>query len=161
MSRFTGIRRIWTSTASCAPSTIAYTAKDQIGTKLTFKNAVQNEVGAAKIISAKLVDTAQQLKRTKLLLFNEALSAPSATDTDDNAALIIVDADLDKFVGHIDFSSGTYTSLVDNAVAFVNGIDMGFELPTGSSLYGILQTLGTGVYASGQTLSVYLDISEI
>jgi len=159
MSRFTGERFVRTVSDTCAPSTTAYTAKDQFGTKLTFKNAVQNEIGGGVIVSAKLIDTSAQQKRTKLLLFNQDLATTSATG--DNGALAIGDADLSKLIGTVDFATGTFTDLASNSVAVVSNLHLGFDLPTGNKIYGVLETLGTGTYGSGETITVFLDITEM
>jgi hypothetical protein len=159
MARFTGERFVRTVSDTCAPSTTAYTAKDQFGTKLTFKNAVPNDIGGGVIKSAKLVDTSMMQKRTKLLLFNQDLAVTSATG--DNAALNIADADLSKLIGVVDFSTGTFTAIKDNAVAVVSNLNIGFDLPTDNKIYGVLETFGTGTYGSGETITVFLDITEM
>lgn len=127
-------------------SAVTYTANDALGGLLTFTNALFGPKKTGVIVSAVLVDKANQAMAADLVLFDQEF-----TPTADNAAFDPSDTDLLNSLGVIQFASGDYAAFSDNAVATVRNIGLGVtNVGTGEkSLYGQLVTRDAPDYAIG------------
>jgi hypothetical protein len=130
-----------------------YAAGDYVGTSgaaMAFALAKNNQ-RSGTVLSAVLIDYALQSLSTELWLFNAAPTPPN-----DSAAWSISDADMQKCIGVVPFTTWYASAL--NSVSFAHGIGLGYYLAaSASSLYGCLVTRGAPTYASGD-LSVLLHI---
>ena len=131
----------------------AYHAKDAVGGRLEFANAVRAEVHTGTVLKVVVVDKAAQNAELVLFLFNQAFTA-----TADNAAFDPTDADLLNCVGTITISASDYVSANDNSVA-TKERTLDFAL-TGTSLYGQLMCTGTPTYASTSDLKITVGILQ-
>ena len=147
----------WVAEAHAYPSTVAYTAGDLMGTKLTFADVIQADYGGGEITSVTVVDLAKQLTAMDLLLFDE-LSTGTAWATGDNAALDVADADALNCIGKISIGTGDYSSLNDNAIA-TKSTSLPFYV-RGRNLYGLLVTRGTPTFADTDDLTVKISIER-
>lgn len=137
-----------TSDASVAmPVAGAYSANDYVGanaTPITFSNCARINGGSGWILGAVLIDKALQSKETELWLFDDTITPPN-----DNAAWTISDADMQKFLGVIEFQT-YFASALNSGANPENTKAVRFTCQSGSkNLYGAIVTRGTPTYASG------------
>jgi hypothetical protein len=137
--------------------TSAYASGDLIGAKITLANAVQVAAGSGELLSLVLSDLANQKSDIDVVLFD---SDPSTTTFTDQAALDIDDADLVKVIGVISIAAADYVSFVDNAVATLRDLRLGFKLASGTSLYAALVCRGTPTYASSSDLKLRAIVNQ-
>ncbi len=139
----------------------AYAAGDAVGGLLSFANAVRVAAGSGVIRSLVLADKGKQSADLDLLLFD---ANPGGTTVTDNAGLTVADADLITCLGVIPIPAEAYVDLADNSVASVRDIGLGFKLPSGTTLYGILVARGTPsgkpAYTSTSDVVVRLEIEQ-
>lgn len=131
----------------------AYTAKDAVGGRLEFANAVRAEIRTGIVLKVVIVDKAAQNAELVLFLFDRPFTA-----TADNAAFDPTDADLANCVGVITINAFNYVSANDNSVATKECV-LDFSL-TGTTLYGQLMCTGTPTYASTSDLKIALGILQ-
>ncbi len=143
--RFTNI-----VTATPTVSLTAYTAKDNMGGKITFANAGLDRVSdsalsvtnTGRIISVVLANAAavSQVNTIRVWFFN---ADPTASTLTDAAAMDIDDADLGKVIGSVAVTKDTYgaSQLVDNTVGGIHGLNIPFALE-GTSLFAAMQVVG-------------------
>ena len=151
----------WVAEAHAYPSTVAYTAGDLVGTKLTFADVIQADYGGGEITSVTVVDLAKQLKAMDLIVFSEDLATGTGAtnwSTGDNAALDVADSDALNCVGKISISTGDYASLNDSAIA-TKSASLPFYV-RGRNLYGLLVTRGTPTFADTDDLTVKISIER-
>jgi hypothetical protein len=146
-------KRIQVSAAGLTTATTAYTSGDQLGTILTFTNAVR-QTGATGIVqSATLLDASAVVGAVDLYLFDRSVTLAA-----DNAAAAFSDADMLFCLGVISFGTpigGTGNSITTT----VAGLGI---MPSATSLFGALVTrTANAVFAGGATsLAVSLHILQ-
>jgi len=133
----------------------AYVAKEAVGGRLEFANAVRVAAGSGTIHAVTIIDNASQSAELVLVLFNQAFTA-----TNDNAAFDPSDADLLNCIGKIVVAATDYNAFADNAVACKMGIGLPFELASGTTLYGQLMCTGTPTYAATSDVTVKVHILQ-
>ena len=156
---FTGLtHRMLTLTPTV--SLTAYTAKDNMGGKLSFLGA-GNSDGAASggvVRSAILSDAAAvtQVNTIHLWLFD---SDPTASTLTDAAALDIDDADLSKVVGNIAFTKNLWLDAgVDNTIGGFGNLYIPYDLGTGTTLFGALQVVGAEDLVATDDITIRLGV---
>lgn len=145
-------RRIQVQSAGLTIATTAYVANDQLGTILTFANAVR-QVGATGVIqSATLLDQAAIVGAVDLYLFDRSVTLAA-----DNAAATFSDADMLFCLGIISFAApqgGTGNSIA----TVVSGLGI---MPSGTSLFGALVTrAGHTFFGAVTNLAVSLHVLQ-
>jgi hypothetical protein len=145
-------KRIQVQSAGLTTATTAYTSGDQLGTILTFANAVR-QTGATGIIqSATLLDQAAVVGAVDLYLFDRSVTLAA-----DNAAAAFSDADMLFCLGVISFAApigGTGNSIATS----VSGLGI---MPSGTSLFGALVTrTANAIFAAATNLAVSLHILQ-
>ncbi len=95
-------QRLQTTSAGLTTSVTVYTSGDQLGTIFAFPGAARATGRGGEIVSAVLLDKADVLGACDLYLFRESVTVPA-----DNAAFTISDADMQSFVGVINFATST------------------------------------------------------
>lgn len=156
---FTGLtHRILTLTPTV--STAAYTAKDNMGGKLSFLGAGNPDgVAAGGVVrSAVLGDQAvtAQVNTIRLFLFD---SDPTASTLTDAAAMDIDDADIPKVCGVIAFTVALYGDQgVDNTVGGFGDLYIPYDLGTGSTLFGALQVVGAEDLVATDDITIRLGV---
>ena len=137
-------------TATPTVSLSAYTAKDNMGGKITFANAGLDRVAdstlsvinTGRIISVVLAyaAAATQVNTIRVYFFN---ADPTASTLTDAAAMDIDDADLGKVIGQVAVTVATYGDLgVDNTVGGIHNLNIPFDLGTRTSLFAAMQVVG-------------------
>jgi len=162
MTRSEGVKK-WGNTWSVMSnevslSTAAYAAGDLMGGLLTFSDVLESEIGGGAIVGAEIMDTSTVVAAIDLVIFQNALSTGTSA-TGDNAAFDLSDTDMVKVSDVISFSTGYLKLHADNALHMTaSGLDSPFYLSGGNDLYGVLVARATPTYATGNSLSVRLDI---
>lgn len=147
-------RRIQVQSAGLTTATTAYTSGDQLGTILTFTNAVR-QTGATGIIqSATIMDQSQVMGAVDLFLFDRSVTLAA-----DNAAASFSDADMLFCLGIISFPAPTAVAAVNSISTVVSGLGI---MPNATSLFGALVTRSANaVFAAGATsLAVSLHVLQ-
>lgn len=140
---FTGLtHRILSLTP--AVTTPAYTAKDNMGGKLSFLGAGNSDgVASAGVVRSAVLGykaAVAQVNTIRLFLFD---SDPSTSTLTDAAAMDIDDVDLNKVCGAIAFTVALYGDQgVDNTVGGFGDLYIPYDLGTGTTLFGALQVVG-------------------
>ena len=132
----------------------AYASLDAVGGKLEFEDACTPFNNSGTIVQAYLSDKGKQDAHLYLVLFSEDF-----TETADNAAFAVSDADLLNVIAVIEFVAAEYIDF--NANSFVQNLD-DFEfnlVEGGTSLFGqLFVETSTPTYTSTSDLSAGLII---
>lgn len=146
-------KRIQVQSAGLTTATTAYLTGEQLGTILTFANAVRQPGATGVIQSATLLDQSAVVGAVDLYLFDRSVTLAA-----DNATAAFSDADMLFCLGVISFPApigGTGNSIA----TAVSGLGI---MPSGTSLFGALVTrTANAVFAGGATsLAVSLHILQ-
>lgn len=136
-------------------STTGYVAGKLIGGKLSFANASRVAGGTGVIFSMAMVDLDKQDAMIDLVLFS---ADPASTTFTDNAAWAVADADVGKICGVVDVVTTDYDDWSDNSAATISGLNIGFDLASGTTLYGALVARGTVTFTSTANLTTTITI---
>lgn len=133
-----------------------YTSGDQLGTEITFTNAVHSTSSGALIRAAYLIDQGDVLAATDLVLFSAA-TTPAA----DNAAATWSDADALNSLGVISWATGDVLDIGVNRVGTkLLSPGHGIWLPT-LNLYGNLITRSANaVFSSAADVRIKLILDD-
>lgn len=144
-----------TPTVSTTP---AYTAKDCVGSYMSFTSAVRASGGSGLLRRVLLGDLGAQNADLDLLFFNQSISG--TTTATDNSVFDLADGDIGKFIGMVPIATGFYSVLNDNSVADIPcGLE--FTLSGTTTLTGLLIARSTPTYASTTDLVVTLEIERL
>ena len=138
----------------------AYSALDAVGGKLEFEDACTPFENTACICQAHVSDKGKQNALLYLVLFSEDF-----TETADNAAFAVSDADLLNVVAVLEFAVNSYTSFDANSWASVGFSNLNLKVPFelvegGTSLFGqLFVKTSTPTYTSTSDLSVGIIVS--
>jgi hypothetical protein len=133
-----------------------YASGDQLGTVMTFANALLATGDTCYVKTLTIVDAIKQSSAMKLHLFNASPTLVSV----DNAALDFSDATMAAtYIGSIVVAAGDWIALNANSVATVN-TELLLQGVT-TSLYGILECAGTPTYTAATALQVSLGILRL
>lgn len=135
-------------------TTPAYTAKDAVGSQMTFANAVRATGGSGTIMAVQIEDKGQQRIATDLVLFDRSITAAT-----DNAIFAPTDAELAFCIGVIPILAADYYDFSTNSVASQKGVNLPFVL-SGTDLFAQLVTRGTPTYTSVNDIVVTLTIQQ-
>lgn len=145
-------RHVQVQSAGLTIATTAYTAADQLGTILTFANAVRAPGGTAVVQSAALLDQAAVIGAVDLYLFDRSVTLAA-----DNAAAAFSDADMLFCQGIISFPTpvgGTGNSLA----TVVSGLGISCSA---TSLFGALVTrTANAIFGAVNNLAVTLHLLQ-
>jgi hypothetical protein len=132
----------------------AYAAKDAVGGRLEFANAVRATPLSGVLHAVTIIDDGDQSAELVLILFDQAFTA-----TGDNAAFDPSDVDLENCIGIVRIETTDYQSFNDNCVATVAGIGLPIDLTT-TTLYGQLMCVAAPTYNSTSDLTVKVHILQ-
>jgi hypothetical protein len=148
-------------------NTTAYAAKDVVsedassGTVWTFSNAARFDAWSGIITHAfAATDQEDETQRFRLWLYH---TGPSATNLDDNGAFGFVYADVDEFIGYIDFEALAKEDATAGTGAYSTNPDVrvSFKCAAGDTdIYGVLETLDAYTPASGGSYTIELFIEQ-
>lgn len=134
---------------------------------LVFSNAARIRGGKGTVLSALLIDSANQATKGDfdLFLFESAIGAARFQD---NAAFAPTDAELETLVGVISFAASSFVAGNATAGASGNSCCLGligspisFQAgATSRTLYGVLVARSTYTPVSAEKLTVRLSISQ-
>lgn len=145
--------RIQVASAGLTTASTSYTANDQLGTQLTFANAVRASGGSGVVQSATIIDKTLRIGAVDLLLFSA-----SVTPASDNAAADFSDADMLSYLGRVPFP--TPLTGASNYYADVPFLGLGFSVAA-TSLFGCLVTRTShSFFAAAGDLVVTLHIAQ-
>ncbi len=156
---FTGrTHRMLTLTPTVSLS--AYTAKDNMGGKLSFLGAGNTDgVASSGVVRSAVLGNAAAtalVNTVRLFLFD---SDPLSSTFTDAAALDIDDADLSKVVGSIAFTVALYGDQgVDNTVGGFGDLYIPYDLGSGTTLYGALQVVGAEDLVADTDITIRLGV---
>ncbi len=141
-----------TVTVSTSP---AYSINDVVGGLITFASTV-GTAGSGVLQSMRLNMKSIQTAAFDLYIFN---ANPTASTFTDNAGANINVADFDKVIGVFSFSTnksglGTHTNYN------LDGVAKAFSIPSGTTLYGVIITLGTPTFASTSDVSATIVVMQ-
>ena len=137
----------------------AYSALDAVGSKLEFEDARTAYSSHGHIKRAFLSDKGKQNALLYLVLFSEDF-----TETADNAAFAVSDADLLHVVAVIEFSVANYSSFNANSWCTTGFLGVDMEIPFslvkgGTSLFGqLFVKTSTPTYTATDDLRVTLHV---
>ena len=137
----------------------AYSSLDAVGGKLEFEDARTPYNNSGTITQAHIMDKGKQDAHLYLVLFNQDF-----TETADNAAFAVSDADLQHVVAVLEFVAADYVDF--NANSFISmgylGIDVNVPfvlVEGGTSLFGqLFVETSTPTYTSISDLTVCVVI---
>lgn len=129
----------------------AYTANDNVGGLMKFKDPAIVKGETVIIHGASLGDAAKQSVNTDLVIFREK---PASTFTD-NAEQVISDADLPLILHVLNFTS--YDAFSANSSAQINDIKITVPV-TSDGIYAALVTRGTPTYVATSDLDIVLTV---
>ena len=139
----------------------AYSALDAVGSKMEFKDVCTPYSNTAKIVQAYIKDAAKQDALLYLVLFDRDF-----TETADNAAFAVSDADLLNIVCVLEFAVADYIDFSANSMAQLSTENVVVRHPFtliegGTSLFGQLfvKTL-TPTYVATNDLCVELVVES-
>lgn len=148
--------------------TNAYAAGDVVcdstsaPTDMDFTSIVRKSGGSGVILSALLIDGANQATKLdcELFLFDTAI-----TMDNDNAGFTPTDTELGTLIGVIDFGgtpfNGDATSGAGgNAVYQQTGLNIAFKAVSGSTIYGVLVARNAYTPTSSETFKVRLSVLQ-
>ena len=133
----------------------AYHAKDAVGGRLEFMNAVRVSGGSGVLHAVTIIDNDSEAAALWLVLFNQAFVASA-----DNAAFDPSDADLLNCIGAINIGTADYVAFNDNSVAQVRSTGLPFKLTGTTTLYGQLMCVATPTYTAVNDLTVKVHILQ-
>ncbi len=141
--------------ASATPtvSTTAYASGDVIGVKMTLASMTRVAAGAGLVQTVTLNCKSAQTGAVDLLLFS---ADPSASTFTDNATLAVAAADYDKLIGVVHLTD--WTNLGTPSMAQAQNVGMGFKLPSGTTLYGVLVARSTPTLASTSDIKLSVQV---
>lgn len=139
-------------TKTLTVDTSAYAAGDNVGGLLKFKDTDLTPNQKGILHAAVLTDAASQLASISMVVFD---SKPGGTFTD-NAAIDPADADLEKILGVINFS--TYTSFNDNSVSTASNLSLPIKWTDG--IYVALVTNEAPTYVAATDVDLRLSILQ-
>lgn len=131
----------------------AYASGNCVGALRTFASSVRAAALGGTIVSALLRDKSGNNTSYDLFLFNAAPTTPT-----DKTAIALVAADLAKCIGVVQFTGVSLGAAATFGIMTATGVGLGFKLPAGTSLYGILVARGAPVYAATTDVSVDLIV---
>ena len=143
-----------TPTVSTTP---AYTAKDAVGSNMTFSAAARANGGTGRITKVVIEDKGQQMKDLSLAIFN---TNPAAAT--DNAIFAPSDAELasDVYMGAIQIGAGMYDDYSTNSAATWTGSLPFVCAAADTALYGVLVARGTPTYTSTSDIVVTITVDQ-
>lgn len=147
-----GTRHVQVQSAGLTTATTAYVANDQLGTILTFTNAVRVSGGTGIVQSAALLDQAAIVGAVDLYLFDRSVTLAA-----DNAAAAFSDADMLFCLGIVSFP-GPQGGTGNGIATLVSGLGISCNA---TSLYGALVTRAAHTFFGAATnLAVRLHILQ-
>lgn len=138
----------------------AYSSLDAVGGKMEFENVLTPYSNAGHIRQAHITDKGKQNALLYLVLFNQDF-----TETADNAAFSVSDADLVNIVAVLEFSVANYVSFANNSFCALGFLGINTHLPFSlndgnTSLFGqLFVKTSTPTYTSTSDLSVSLIVN--
>lgn len=156
---FTGLTHrilLLTPTVTTPP----YTAKDNMGGKLSFLGAGNPDgVASAGVVRSAVLGykaAIAQVNIIRLFLFD---SDPASSTLTDAAAMDIDDADLDKVIGHVAFTVALFGDQgVDNTVGGFGDLYIPYDLGSGTTLFGALQVDGIEDLVGTSDITIRLGV---
>jgi hypothetical protein len=143
-------------------NTTAYTAGDVVNdnstTTFAFANAARIAAGSGSVFGCRMIlnSTTTANATFRLWLFN---ASPGALT--DNAAYSLTYAQRGSRIGYFDLAAPIVGSdCVEIIGTSGQSIPMGFDLPSGTTLYGVLTATAAYVPTSGETIDIYLQIAQ-
>lgn len=152
--------KVATSTVSPSDSAVvtaasAYAAGNTVGAKRTFASAI-GATGGGVIQSARLTSKSVQSATFKLYIFSQD---PTNTTWTDKATPAINVADLPYLITVLTFT-GSDSGLGTHSLYTIEGVGKAFNCTSGTSLFGILITLGTPTFTATTDITVALNILQ-
>ena len=133
-------------------ASVAYTADDALGGKLTFSDVVRDVGNLTKrsglLHSIKITDAAKQKAAMDLILFSADFTATADAD-----AMDIIPADQPKVIHIVSIAPGDYSDFVRCSVATLANLSIPVKLAT-AHLYAQLVVRGTPTYAAASDITV-------
>jgi len=131
--------------------TAAYAAGDSVGGLITLANAARVAGGSGVIQSLTLADADSQNEPYQIIFLS---ANPSGSTVTDQSPVNIVEADLAKIIGVVNLYAGDYSSFSATSVGAVANIGIGYDLPSGTSLFVILKPTSTPDYTQTDALKL-------
>lgn len=156
-----------TATFNRPADTTAYAAGDLIAnnttansvTPMTFANVVRSAAGAVSIIKARLTKTGTTLPASGIRLHLYS-TLPTVTNGDNGAFLSNQAA---TYLGCFEFGAAFFKAFSDgnscNGIT-QTGYPITVDLPSGSDVYGLLESIGVTTSASSETYTVTLEVEQ-
>lgn len=133
--------------------TNAYAVGDTLANILEITNAVGSAAGTGTIQSITVIDDDDQGEPFDLVLFNQSVTVGAL-----NAAWAVSDADMANALGIIRIESADYVDLGGNRIATLQGLSLGAQPVSGTSIYVGTISRGTGTYtANGLRLVITIQ----
>ncbi len=143
------------SSTPSTSTTPAYTAKDAIGSLLTFSNAARTSGGSVAVEAVQIVDKGQQMSAIDLILFDRSITAPT-----DNAIFNPSDTEATYCVGGFQILGSDYADFSTNSIAALTDLELVCTL-NGTDLFGVLVARGTPTYTSTTDIVVTLTVQQL
>lgn len=146
-------QRPFSSFAIPVLTTVAHANGDAVGGVLVFEGVTTSEtVLGITVDSVVIIDKAGVEPDLDLVLFRNAVSAPTDADPFDPSAL-----DIEYYLGHVPIRATDWTSFVANGGATVRDVGLNTVL-TGQDLYGVLVARETYTPTGTDDLTVYVNV---
>jgi len=135
--------------------TAAYTAGDCVGGLITLANAARVDGGSGIVQSLTLGDADAQDEPYQIIFFS---ANPSASTTTDQNPVNIVEADLAKIVGIATLYAGDYVDFSATSAGKLVNLGIGYDLPSGTSLFAVLMAIDTPDYTQTDALKLGVHV---
>lgn len=132
----------------------AYAAGQSIGGLLKFNYAAPVSGGAAIVQGVAVTFASGVVPPMDLVLFS---GAPAGGTITDRTAVVIAPADLGKVIGVLHITDATLLGAASPSVMQATTQVMPFDLPSGTSLYGVL--IARGAVTLGSTTDVIVSLN--
>jgi hypothetical protein len=123
--------------------TSAYAVGDVLADQLTITNAVLSSAGTGRILAVTVIDIDDQGQPFDIIVFNQTTTVGTK-----NAAWAVSDAAMLNALGIIKIESADYTDLGSNRIATVQGLSIGIQPSSGTSIFIGTISRGTGTYTA-------------
>lgn len=148
-------QRLAVITPTIVVDTVAYSAGDSIGGKITLANTLRVSGGLATLKMLSVLDRSNQKPEFNLLIFNSDLTAATLTD---NAAFVYSTDDL-KQIARIRVSTADYETIDSKATA-TKQLELVLKAASGVDLYAAVVAIASPDFVAGTDFQITLGLEQ-
>lgn len=146
-----GESAVRTADVATASYATPYASGDVIGSKLTFTTMVRIAGGTGLVQQVSVASKSTQAAAVDLVLFH---TDPTGSTFTDNSPVSLATADFDKISAVVSIANTNWSALGTPSFGQVVGVGTPYQIPTGTSMYGVLVARGAVTLATSTDLKV-------